>query len=132
MIPDPIATLTSQPAFLPTAYPGDIIIEPTSPYPSDSVVEPRATPTIMLAYPASELTWIIKPAGMQCQSYTTDLGSARTEIENAGITVLNSELAILPVCEACDVCASSEHYRLYIPITDLEQAQELGWVVDEN
>lgn len=105
------------------AYPVLATITPES-YPIQQI-----TPTIF-SYPAGVNVWMTKPVGMQCQESAADLEGAVTELESAGISVLVFEMIQLAVCEACDVCPTSDHYRVQLSKNDQEAAQKLGWRVE--
>ena len=130
----PEATATEMAAPLPTGYPANGQPDVRNPYPEPTALLslPRATPTPLAAYQGLQLTWIQKAAGMQCNAYTLDLTAARSELERAGIQVVDSQLSILPVCDACDVCPSSEHYQAFIPAEDVNEAIQLGWAYTNN
>lgn len=122
-----IPVATPQPTS-PAATPGDAypVVATSTPksYPSQ-----QATPTIF-SYPAGVNVWMTKPVGMQCQESSPDLESAVAELESAGIPVLVFEMVQLAVCEACDVCPTSDHYRVQLSKNDQEAAQKLGWRVE--
>jgi hypothetical protein len=114
------------PATLPSGYPASTAT-PLGAYPA----LPRATPTLTAAYIGVDPVWVIKPVGMQCQAVEIALDVERVGLENAGIRVLDTTMIAIATCEACDTCPSSEHYRFYIPTTDIAKAEALGWTVAE-
>jgi hypothetical protein len=119
---EPVAATETPSSGYPAAQPTPTLSRSTDGYPA-----PRPTPTLTDAYAALDPVWVVKPAGMQCQEYTVDPAAASNELAAAGIQVLDLEMAVLAVCEACDTCPSSEHYRFLIPSADLAAAAELGW-----
>ena len=117
----------------PTATPAPYLaIDPTA-VPNSYPAEP-ASQLNLPPYPATGTIWILRPLGQQCQpaaefEYAT-VEDAILALNDAGITVYRAEQVLRPVCEACD-CPSSEHYRLNIDESNLAQAQELGWELEE-
>lgn len=87
----------------------------------------RPTPTLPTGYPDDTRTWLIKPVGMQCQENIANLNQEVAALQSAGIPVLAAQMTTLAVCEACDVCATSEHYRVLVPPEQIEAAKDLGW-----
>jgi len=123
------AVQPTQPVLEPlaTELPADYPALPTAtPFPP-GYPAPRPTPSLPPGYPAAGSSWMVKPAGVQCQPLSVDLDGGIAELENAGITTYRSTMALLPVCEACDSCPSSEHYRVEIGSNQVPQAEALGW-----
>ncbi len=128
----PIDAQLDEPTTPDTAYPG-----PASP-PAELLPLSTATPG---AYPLLNESWstpdpypggvaiIIHPAGEQCAETLTypDLASAVTTLEEAGVTVVDSEQFEQVVCQACG-CPTSQYYRLQIEPESLSKAMALGWV----
>ncbi len=106
---------------------------PTAPsdYPAPNensgYLAPAPTQDITDAYPGIEPIWIVKAVGAQCEELLIDLAGTEAALRNAGIQLLQFEVSQLPVCQACDSCPSEEHYRALIPMSELAQAQSLGW-----
>jgi hypothetical protein len=97
---------------------------PPEAYPAEAPT-PLPEPT---GYPDDARVWLVKPAGAQCQEYTVDLRDAVAALRDAGVEVINSQVVNLLVCEACDVCPSSEHYRVLVDAGQRAAAEALGWV----
>lgn len=81
-----------------------------------------------------ELVWILRPLARQCNEedskpYAT-IDDAVAALESMGVTVIQSEMIGLMVCESCD-CPTSEHFHFQINAADLSIAESLGWVVGE-
>ncbi len=88
----------------------------------------RPTPTLPTGYPDDDnRTWLIKPVGMQCQESSANLNQEVASLQNAGIPVLAAQMTTLAVCEACDTCPTSEHYRVLVAPENIDAAQTLGW-----
>lgn len=105
----PAATAT------PEGYPGVVIPEPE----------------VNSAYPADAEFWLVRAAGLQCEEPTyPDLASAVTALENAGVTVLESETTTLAVCAACG-CPTAEHYRIRVLGSEVNKALPLGWAIEQ-
>jgi hypothetical protein len=85
------------------------------------------------AYPVEGELWIVHAAGEQCEDALTypDLEAAEQALEDAGVTVLDSETIDLIVCSACG-CPTSLHYRVLINATDLTAALALEWTVEQE
>jgi hypothetical protein len=106
---------TTEPTATPEGYPGVSIPEfqPTSPYPADGEY------------------WLVRPAGLQCEDPAyPDLETAVRALEDAGVTILDSEEMTLAVCEACG-CPTALHFRIQVSGSDLSQAMTLGWVIEQ-
>lgn len=98
----------------PDGYPGALIpeVQPTS------------------AYPADRQFWLVQAAGWQCEDPVyPDLASAVAALEDAGVTVLDSEETTLAVCQACG-CPTPEHYRIQVSGADVSKALPLGWAIE--
>jgi hypothetical protein len=131
----PIDAQLDEPTAPDTAYPG-----PASP-PAELLPMPTGTPG---AYPLIDEPWstpdpypdgvaiIIHPAGEQCAETLIypDLDSAVNILEDAGVTVVDSEQFEQVVCQACG-CPTSQYYRLQIEPESLSKAMALGWVRGE-
>jgi hypothetical protein len=114
------------PTSQPDSYPQPTA-NPANAYPA----RPRPTPTLPAAYFGLDPVWVTKAVGAQCQGVEIDVDGVRLVLENAGIQVLDTTMISIPVCEACDTCPTSEHYRFFIPATDIAKAEALGWTVAE-
>lgn len=151
---DPLATRadvtpTSEPAIVPAdptdepeGYPAGL---PTATLPAGY---PEAPPedTSPDAYPAnvdgdgggddeggetSGMIWILRPVARQCEEedsmpYAT-LDDAVLAVQSAGVTVFDSEMVGLFVCEACG-CPTSDHFRLQIMAGDYTLVEGMGWL----
>lgn len=113
---EPAATVEVPPATqTPEGYPGVNVPEllPTSPYPADAQY------------------WLVRAAGLQCEDPAyPDLATAVKALEDAGVTILESEETSLGVCEACG-CPTSQHFRVQVRGSDISRAQMLGWVMEQ-
>lgn len=105
----------------PVESPPPIFNEPTG-YPVGPL--PTSTP---FAYPADATFWIVRSAGLQCESPTyEDLNEATSALEAGGIDVQEAEEVDLIVCQACG-CPTSQTFRVLISAADLTAAEALGW-----
>ncbi|MCA9938856.1 MAG: hypothetical protein KC418_09450 [Anaerolineales bacterium] len=102
--------------------PPTVAITPAQGYPA-----PRPTPTLPTGYPDDGRVWLIKPVGMQCQEPESNLNQEVAVLQNNGILVLASQMTSLAVCEACEVCPTSEHYRILVAPEQIEAAKRFGW-----
>lgn len=101
--------------------PPPIFTEPTG-YPVGPF--PTSTP---YAYPADTAFWIVRPAGLQCESpFYDDLDAATSTLKTGGIEVQQAEEVDLFVCQACG-CPTSQTFRVLISAADLAAAEALGW-----
>lgn len=107
-----------------------------TPLPDDYPAPPTPQP-LPSAYDdvgSSEPVWVLYPVGEQCAdaaaSRYPDLTAAVAGLTATGVTVLDSELTDLEVCEACG-CPTSAHYRLQIDAAGLETALDIGWTEEE-
>lgn len=86
------------------------------------------------AYPATGTIWVIRPLGQQCQPDAefeyANVEEAIMALDEAGIQVYLGDVVFRPACESCD-CPTSEHFRVRIDESNLEQARLLGWEVEE-
>lgn len=117
-----------------TAEPTGQATAPIESYPPPATSVPesypihRATPTLF-SYPANATVWMTKPVGVQCRESQADLEAEVIVLESAGIPVIAFEMTNLAVCQACDVCPTSEHYRVQISKNQQNVAINLGWQV---
>jgi hypothetical protein len=101
--------------------PPPIFTEPTG-YPIGPF--PTSTP---FAYPAGTTFWIVRPAGLQCESPVyEDLNAATSALQTGGIEVQEALEEDRIVCQACG-CPTSQTFRALISAADLSAAEALGW-----
>ena len=131
----PLPTLT---AGAPTATPADYPPPPPPTPTPNSYGAPLPTPTID-PYPIGESVataiLIYRPLGNQCQDPATyaypTLADAVADLEDDGVVVYDAEETARLVCEACDVCPTSEHFEAIIDPEGLAAATALGWLPQE-
>ena len=123
----------------PTATLPPLLPPPTDTIPYPGPTEPPPTSELPPGYPAPTegppydpypggLTFVVIPAGVQCEELTyPDITTAVAALEAGGVAVESSEQVDLAVCSACG-CPTSTHYRAAISPEDLEVARQLGWV----
>ena len=101
--------------------PPAIFTEPTG-YPIGPF--PTLTPFV---YPAGTTFWIVRSAGLQCESpIYEDLNAATSALQASGIEVQEALEVDLIVCQACG-CPTSQTFRALISADDLSAAEDLGW-----
>ncbi|HVR75736.1 MAG TPA: hypothetical protein VMT52_15480 [Planctomycetota bacterium] len=77
-----------------------------------------------------EQVWMEKPDGcVQCEPCTQSLEGAVGALEDAGIEVFASGTANVPVCLACQVCASGRLFRVLVASGDVPALEAMGWSV---
>ncbi len=92
---------------------------PGYPMPDSPTPPPAAYPDLS--------AFVQHPAGAQCEEIRyPDLASAVTDLETAGIQVINAEQIEMDVCAACG-CPTSTQFRAEISADDLNMALALGW-----
>jgi hypothetical protein len=84
------------------------------------------------AYPGG-LVWVIRPAGIQCETETApgygSLNEAVATLSAAGINVFASETIELQVTTVCG-SPTSEHYRVQIGADQLATVEGMGWTAE--
>lgn len=74
--------------------------------------------------------WMEKPDGcVQCEPCTQSLEGAVGAVEDAGIEVFDSGTSSVPVCQACQVCASGRLFRVLVASGDVPALEAMGWSV---
>jgi len=132
-----LPTLTS-PAAAPTPTPDDYPPPPLPTATVNSYAAPLPPPTVD-PYPVGDTVptaiLVYRPLGNQCQdaasfTYPT-LEEAVADLVESGVTVYDAMETARVVCEACDVCPTSEHYEAIINPEGLAAAAALGWLAQE-
>ena len=122
-----LSTATPLPAGYPASEATDL---PSADYPG-----PEATSMPQSAYPGGELVWLLRPLGRQCEDeasyeYQT-LEEAVEALEGMGVAVESAQTVSLMVCQACNTCPTSEHFRVQILAEEVQMARSLGWNVEQ-
>jgi hypothetical protein len=109
--------------------PGPELIGPPDAYPVAPELESVPNP-----YPAlAGMTWIIIPAGVQCEEDKVykNLDEAVAGLKGAGIVVNDMGSISLNVAAVCGA-PSSQHYLAQVADDDVSKAEDLGWSAYEE